>query len=109
MVIYHAPVSAREQMAKASPEEAAKGMEPWFAWQKAHEGNIVDLGMPLDQGKKISNSGVSDSSRDVAGFSIIQAESLDEAVEMLKGHPHLDWMEGAEIEVHEFLPLPGME
>lgn len=37
------------------------------------------------------------------------ANSMDEAKELLQGHPHLEWAEGCEIEVHESLPLPGVE
>ena len=32
IVIYHAPLSATEQMAQVSPEEMQKGMEPWMVW-----------------------------------------------------------------------------
>ena len=28
---------------------------------------------------------------------------MEEALELLKGHPHLGWDESCEIEVHEFL------
>jgi len=34
---------------------------------------------------------------------------MDAAVEMMKGHPHLEMADGCEIEVHESLPLPEME
>ena len=29
-------------------------------------------------------------------------------LEMLKNHPHLEWMDSCEVEVHEAMPLPGM-
>ncbi len=67
---------------------------------------LVDLGNPLGNGQKLSKSGSSPSERDVAGYSILQAESMEEAIEMLKGHPHLKWAGGCEIEVHESFPMP---
>lgn len=106
MVLYHAPVEAQEQMAKASPQDMKKGMEPWIAWQKKIGASLVDMGTPLAFGRRITKSGTGSSSRNVAGYSIIQAESMDDAVKLVKDHPHLMWMDGAEIEVHEFLPLP---
>jgi hypothetical protein len=57
---------------------------------------------------KVTKSDAHKSNKDVVGYSILQAESMDKAVEMLKGHPHLDWIDGCEVEVHESLPLPGM-
>lgn len=108
IVIYHAPMEAAKKMAMASPEEAKKGMEPWFAWQKKVGSSIIDLGTPLGNGMKVTKSGTSPSDKEVVGYTILQAESMEQVVELLKGHPHLDWIDGCSIEVHESLPLPGM-
>lgn len=108
IVIYHAPKSAVAKMANVSSEDAKKGMEPWFAWQKRVGSGMVDMGTPLGNGMKVTKSGTIPSDKDVVGYSILQANSMDEAVELLKGHPHLDWVEGCTIEVHESLALPGM-
>jgi hypothetical protein len=43
----------------------------------------------------------------IGGYSILEADSLEALETLLDGHPHLH-LEGAAIEVHEFLPLPGM-
>ena len=32
MVLYRAPLSAREQMASATPEQMQAGLEAWQAW-----------------------------------------------------------------------------
>jgi hypothetical protein len=109
IVIYHAPISATEQMAQASPEEMQKGMEPWMAWAQKCGDGLVDMGAPLANGQAVTESGTHPSHKDVVGYSVLQAESMDAAVEMLKDHPHLGWAEGCEIEVHETMPLPGME
>lgn len=109
MIIYHAPQSAQEMMANATPEDAKKGMEPWIAWQKKFEENIVDMGSPIGMSKKVTKSGVSDSDSTINGYSIIKAEDMDAALKVVENHPHLEWIPGAEVEVCEFLPLPGME
>jgi len=108
IVTYHAPISATEQMGQASPEEMQKGMDPWMAWAERCGDGLVDMGAPLANGQKVTESGTSPSDKMVVGYSILQAESMDAAVEMLKDHPHLGWTEGCEIEVHEAMPLPGM-
>jgi len=43
----------------------------------------------------------------IGGFSILQAESREALTAVLNEHPHF-MMPGATIEVHEFLPIPGM-
>ncbi|TSC87683.1 MAG: hypothetical protein G01um101416_363 [Microgenomates group bacterium Gr01-1014_16] len=112
IILYHAPASAVEQMSKASPEEMKKGMEPWMAWaQKVGDkgDKMVDFGTPLGNGQSVSKSGSSASNSDVNGYTIIRADSMEQAVELLKKHPHLDWADGCKIEVFESLSIPGME
>jgi len=75
--------------------------------QKKCGDSLVDLGTPLGHGQKLSASGSSPGERNVIGYSILQAENMDEAKKLLEGHPHLAWAAGCDIEVHESLPLPG--
>ena len=105
IVIYHAPEGAMEMMEKATPEEKKKGMEPWIAWKEKLGSSLVDLGNPLGNGKLVTDKGTTDSGSDITGFSILQAESMDEASKLLDGHPHLGWMEGCSIELLEAFPL----
>lgn len=107
IVIYHAPADATKQMENATPEQMKEGMKPWMEWAARCGDRLVDLGTPLGNSLKVKKDGNKPSTSDVIGYSILQAESMEEAVEMLKGHPHLQWAAGCEIEVHESLPLPG--
>lgn len=95
LVLYRSSVGAREQMAGASPEEAAAGMAAWRSWMEKAGPAIVDLGSP------VAGAG------DVSGFSILQADSRQELDGLLADHPHRE-APGASIDVLEFLTLPGM-
>ena len=95
-----------EGMKDVSPEDMKKGMESWMAWAKKCGSGLVDMGTPLANGQKVTKDGTSPSNTSVVGYSILQAESMEKAVEMLKGHPHLEWAGGCEIEVHEAMPSP---
>ena len=106
VVIYRAPTAAVEAMAGATPEDMQKGMEPWMAWVAKCGDQLVDLGTPLGSGQRLSASGSSPSDNDVTGYSILQAEDMDGAKALLRGHPHLEWAAGCEIEVYESMPLP---
>lgn len=105
IVLYHAPVGFMDAMKNVSSEDAKKGMEPWMAWAKKCGSGLVDMGTPLANAHKMSKGSHGPSKSTVAGYSILQAESWDEVNKMLQNHPHIDWMEGCEIEVHECLPL----
>ena len=104
LVLYRAPVSASEQMAKTPPEQAKKGMDLWKEWGKKAAASIVDMGAPLERAAAIAGPA---SAGFIGGFSILQAASIDALKKVLEGHPHLK-MPGGSIEVFEFLSLPGM-
>jgi hypothetical protein len=95
LVLYRSSVSAREQMADATPEQAQAGMEAWQAWAQRAGSAVVDLGAPLD------------GDGDITGFSILEADSRSAVEELLADHPHRQAPDAA-IDVLEFLALPGM-
>lgn len=103
LVLYRAPVSAREQMANVTPEQAQAGMDLWQAWVGRAGGAIVDLGAPLGEAAMV---GSGEPHGDIVGYSILQADSQDAVQELLDDHPHFHTPEG-EVEVLEMLPVPG--
>ena len=106
IVIYYAPQSAIEKMHSMSPEDMKKGMEGWMKWAEKCGKHLVDMGAPLGKGQHIDASGTTLSKTEVTGYSILQADSMAKAEELLNGHPHLGWTDGCYIEVHEKMPLP---
>jgi hypothetical protein len=95
LVLYRSSVSAADQMAAATPEQAEAGMAAWMEWAERNRDAIVELGSPLG------------GDSDVSGYSIVQAESRDAAAALFEDHPHLRMPGGSSIELLEFLPLPG--
>lgn len=109
IVLYHAPIDAMQQTANTSPEEQAKGMEAWMTWAQKCGSQLVDMGSPLMNGQQLTPGGKSmNSDKGVAGYSIVQAENMEQAKALFEGHPHLQWNADCSIEVHETMPLPGM-
>jgi hypothetical protein len=98
------------QASSMTPEQQAKGMAAWMNWAKSCGNKLVDLGAPWINDRQMNVDGtVPDSVKNVSGFSIREAESMEEAEKLLKGHPHISgWHDQATIEVHETMPLPGM-
>lgn len=109
ILLYHAPKGMMDMAAQVSPEEAKKGMESWMEWAKKCGSGMVDLGTPLGNAHKVTKTDHGTSESTVVGYSVLQAESWEKLQEMVMEHPHLQWGEGCEVEVHECLPLPGTE
>lgn len=101
MVLYQAPISAQEQMSKATPEQQKAGMDAWMAWSKKAGSALVDMGQPLGNAQAVAKGGgASKGTTTVAGYSIMQAESMAELSKALADHPHF-MMPGGTIEVLE--------
>ena len=107
LVLYMAPTESFEKALKADPDEMKKGMEEWNVWMEKNKVAIVDIGAPVGKTKKVDPSGASDMRNNVGGFSIVQAESLEEAAKLFENHGHFQ-MGGGWVEVMEFVDMLGM-
>jgi len=95
-------------MATTTPEQMKASMNEWIKWRdEASKTAKVDWGLPLQAVSRLTPSGVTDSDSDVSGYAIIEGDSKNTVVELLKNHPHLKRAD-ASIDVLEMLPMPGM-
>jgi hypothetical protein len=95
-----------DAMAKMTPEQMQQNMQKWEKWigEGMHKGWMLDPGDGLTQegcvvsAKKVVTDGPFVESKEiVGGFSIVQAETIDEAAEFAKSCPAL--MSGGTVEV----------
>src|SRR3989344_6778480 len=107
MAVY---LGSSEQMKNWKPDETTmkKGMEAWSKWATDNAASIVDQGSPLGKTKRIDKNGISDSSNEMGAWTIVQAESAEEAAKLFEGHPHFTIFPGERVEVMECLPMPKM-
>lgn len=64
--------------------------EKWPAWFNKLGDKLVDMGSPMDNGLVLHGDGSSsDSAIDLNGYSIIQAENMDDVISLVKDHPFL--------------------
>ena len=89
----------------ASPEEGAKNMAEWQAWLGGLGEAVVNPGTPLSGTQTVSLDGVAPSSSTMAGFTIVEAGSIDAAIAMAKSSPFLK-INGT-IDVSEVMEMPG--
>lgn len=107
LVLYNSLMSADEQMAGATPEQAKAGMDAWMAWAGEAGDAVIDLGMPVQPKLLVTADNTTESTSKTAGYSILHGESEDDVSALLAKHPHLQ-VSGNSIEVLEILPMPGM-
>ena len=75
----------------ASPEEGATYRAKWQAWAGGIGDAFVNL-TPMGMPKTVSSGGVSNDggSNRLSGFSVLKADSMDAALAMAQGCPHLE-------------------
>jgi len=97
----------------ASPEEMQKTMEKWNAWFKElrAKGHIKDIGHPLEargkvvkgKQKSVTDGPFAEAKDVVGGFTLIEAQDLEQAVQLSKDCPILDV--GGSVEVRPIQTL----
>ena len=84
----------------ATAEAGKAVMAAWMTYFQKMGDRIVDGGAPLGPHKSVDGR----TGTNPVGYSIVNAASLDEAVALTKGHPHLKV--GGSIKVSESQPIP---
>lgn len=92
--------------APESEEEGAAVMQAWNEWFGGLGSAVIDAGNPTGASATVSPDGAvsqGGGANPVNGYSIIDAGSLDEALVIAKGSPHLE--SGGSVEVGETLEM----
>ena len=82
-------------------------MADWGKWYEELGSAIVDGGNPFDDGAQaVSNKGVEAAENPAGGYTIVNAEDMNAAVEMAKGNPmHTHNPDTAVVHVYEAMPM----
>ena len=99
---------AADEAAKAelTEQEQDEFMSAWATWAQENERALIDAGAPLSAKKLVRAQGVEDFTDAKTSYTIVDADSHDEAVQIFARHPHLQLFPGNSIEVLECPPPP---
>lgn len=76
--------------------------EKWEKWAVQHRPNIVDRGTMFGMNKHVTPEGAQDRRNELIGYSIVQANSYDDATEVFEGHPVFE-LPGGSVELMRLL------
>jgi len=103
LLLYRGPATPMDSY---TPEQSAEVMKAWETWLGGIGTSLVDAGSPLGARAAVGDDGSSPAPSDQNGYSIVQANDLDEARNLLKGHPFLTEGKGRfAVEVFEIVPM----
>ncbi|WP_333681198.1 hypothetical protein [Dyella sp.] len=83
------------------------GIAAWKQWVETNQHAIVEVGAPLGKTLSASKRGIGKIRNQLTGFTVVQAESHEQAAKLFEGHPHFTLFPGDSIEIMECLPIPA--
>ena len=106
LAIYMAPQEEMKKMMENNDEKQRdEGMKEWRSWMAKHKEEFVDDGNPVGKTKEVREGGkVKDVKNDIGGYSIVEANSHEEAAEIFADSPHFH-MPRARVEVMEVMEM----
>lgn len=104
LALYHSSVPTKDWARSVTPEQQKASMQAWGAWIAKFGPAIVDMGAPVGASALLAGT---DRKDHVAGYSIVQAGSLDAAKLIFEKHPHFEAPD-ASIQLLELLSMPAM-
>jgi hypothetical protein len=112
MAVYTGDPATFEKYQKRFPDPEKRkandraGMDAWMKWGETHAKSIVENGGPLGKTKRVSKDGIADIRNNMAGYTVVRAESHEAAAKMFLNHPHFTIFPGDAVEIMEVLPIP---
>lgn len=104
LCLYRGPATPMEDF---TPEQSSEQTKAWGDWMGRVGSALVDPGAPFASRTSVADNGSSTSPSDQNGYSIVEADSLDGARSLFKGHPFLAEGKGRfSVEVFELAPMP---
>jgi hypothetical protein len=86
-----------------TPEAQEQSMQEWTAWLGGLGGAVTDIGNPFGASATVGAGGTSGGASSFGGYSVIEADSLNDATAKASGCPALK--SGGKVEVYEALAM----
>lgn len=101
---------ARFRAMPKSEQDAADevGLKQWAEWEERNAAHLPDLGGMVGKTRRVTrDKEVVDSVNPFCGFVIVEAETIDEAANLFRDHPHISVFPGDGVDVMPFLTGPA--
>ena len=84
-----------------------EGIAAWKGWMEKHHAAVAGMGGPLGKTKKVTPTGIEDTSNEMGAYMLVHADSHEAAARLFENHPHFTIFPGESVEVMPVLPIPA--
>jgi hypothetical protein len=104
ILLYRGDATPPEKMTE---EQSNEVMAQWNVWMEKHGAALADLGAPFGAHASVGGDGNEQTPANLAGYTIVEADSLEAAKGFCDGHPFLHGT-GADfaVDIFELVPVP---
>jgi hypothetical protein len=103
LYLYRGPATRMEDF---TAEQGEAQMKAWTTWIEGNKSAFVDVGNPVAPRASVRDDGTDAEPSDQNGYSIVEADSLEQARKLLKDHPFLSEGKGRfAVEIFEIVPM----
>lgn len=103
LYLYRGPATPMEDF---TPEQSQEQQRAWGEWMGGVGSALVDGGAPFGARSAVADSGSDPNPGDLNGYTIVAADDLEGARNLVKGHPFLSEGKGRfAIEIFELVPM----
>lgn len=104
IILYNGPATDPSEMEEEKRNEI---MQAWGAWMGNVGDALVDVGAPMAPGVALVDDGTEADATLLSGYSILEAQDIAAAKQLVDGHPFLSDSDGKfSVEIFELLPVP---
>lgn len=102
--IYKGPATEMKDMSK---EQSKVVLDAWNQWIQKVGKSLVDIGQPMANSISLVDDGSKGTPELLNGYSIVEAENIEDAKSLADGHPFLSEGKGNfAIDIYELMPVP---
>jgi hypothetical protein len=103
LYLYRGPATPMDDF---TPEQGDEQMKAWGAWMERVGSALVDPGNPMVPRASVRNDGSDAVPSDQNGYSIVEADNLEQARSLVDGIPFLSEGKGRfAVEIFEIIPV----
>jgi hypothetical protein len=104
IVTYHAPAEILKRETNDAQDTEGGDIKAWETWAEKTGDHLLEFGSPAANGHELNKDGnLKPSNSDFCGYSILQAEDHEQAAELMRSNPHMNWDPSCTVEIHEIL------
>jgi hypothetical protein len=98
---------------RALPKEEQKavddaGLPAWQQWEETHAAYLPNRGGMVGKTMRVNKDGISAATNQIAGYIIVEAESIEAATALFENHPHFAIFPGDGVDIMPFLAGPDL-